>query len=319
MSTRLRRKRSRGGLVLALALVALGAWLVGTRLGIHPLAAGARAPHTRPAVALQRAAAAQVGVVGALGSGTGVLLDASGDVLAGAWMLGTRPDATLRLADGTQRPARVRGIDARTGLALLVADAPLGAADMLDAVERLQAGQQVYALGVGGAARAVSGVLRTTPSALPGQLSVPQVASDAVVCPQDAGGVLADTAGRVVGVLLARTGCGPARALPLAAAHHLAAELKSAGRATRGWIGLAGGDTPDGVRVLRVAAGSPAAQAGIRPGDRVLNLDGLPVRHAAELDPRVAESPPGHDAALTLVRDGHTLGVTVIVAAEPLP
>lgn len=291
--------------------------LVAETVGPHPLPAGARAPHARAAWALRRAGDAQVRVEGAAGTGVGIGLDSDGDVLAGAWALGVAKTVTVRRADGMRYEARVHGVDARTGLALLVATGNgtgLGGGS-LDSVEQLQPGQQVYALGVRGAARA--GEVRDTRGGEVDSPTVPVVVTDIRACPEDAGGVLADAAGRVVGVLLARSHCAPARALPLSAAHHLAAELKAGGRAMRGWIGLDAADAVGGVQVTRVAPGSPAAQAGLRAGDRVVNLDGLPMQRASELVPHIAESPPGHDAALTVLRDGHTLGVTVIVAVEP--
>lgn len=161
----------------------------------------------------------------------GIGLDSDGDVLAGAWALGVAKTVTVRRADGMRYEARVHGVDARTGLALLV---PTGngvglGGGTLDSVEQLQPGQQVYALGVRGAAR--GGEVRDTRGGEVDSPTVPVVVTDIRACPEDAGGVLADAAGRVVGVLLVRSHCAPARALPLSAAHHLAAELKAGGRA----------------------------------------------------------------------------------------
>lgn len=292
-------------------------WLIAETVGPHPLPAGAAAPPTRPALAVQRAEAAQVRVEGAAGTGVGTALDASGDVLVGAWALGDSPTATVQWADGTRRAGRVRGVDARTGLALLAVVNTRHGSGTLDAVERLHPGQTVYALGVRGRPHALLGSVRDTRAGLPYSPAVPVVVTDIRVCPEDAGGVLADAAGRVVGVLLAAPQCGPARVLPLSAAHHLAAELKSSGRAMRGWIGLVAEDAPGGAVVIRITPGSPAAQAGVRTGDQVRNLDGTPMPRAAELASRIAESPPGHDAALTVLRDGQSLGITVIVAEEP--
>ena len=312
------RRRPMRALLAGLLLVAGLVWLVGHRLGTHPLPAGATAPHARTALAIARAGAAQVGVTGAAGSGVGVVLDASGDVLAGAWVLGDARTAQLRLADGTAVPARVRAVDTRAGLALLEADAPLPANGALDGVERLHPGQPVHTLGAAGSRHAQTGALLDTHASRPWLPAIALLATDLRACPHDAGGVLADEVGRVIGVLSARMQCGEALALPLSVARHLAAELKSNGRAVRGWIGVTGADASDGVRLLAVADGSPAAVAGLRTGDRVLNIDGVPARQAAYLVSRVAEMPPGHDAALTVQRDGHILGVTVIVAAEPV-
>lgn len=273
----------------------------------------AGAPAVPSAQAIQRAAAAQVRVEAPGGVGSGLRLDDSGDVLAATGVLGGAGTVNVRDALGVQHRARVRGVDPVTGLALLETSALAGGPLDFDAVETLRAGQAVYALGADTTAR---GQVTQAAGTLAGAADVAVIVTDARACPEDAGGALADAAGRIVGVLLPLPRCGDAIALPLAAAHRLAAQLKTGGHARRGWIGVTVADTAGGVRIESVVPDSPAAHAGLRVGDTVIACDGALPR-AAGFAPRVAAMPPGHDAALTIRRDGHVLGVTVIVAAEP--
>jgi serine protease Do len=154
--------------------------------------------------------------------------------------------------------------------------------------------------------------------------------------PGNSGGPLIALAGRVLGVnsqISSQSGGyqGVAFAIPVDVAMQVAAQLKASGKVTRGWLGigiqqvdqqLASSfklDRPTGALVSSVAPGSPAAVAGIRPGDVIRSYDGKPIVEAGDLPPRVAVTPPGHDAALDVWRNGQSLGVDVTIARLPEP
>ena len=98
---------------------------------------------------------------------------------------------------------------------------------------------------------------------------------------------------------------------------------------TRGWLGIGIQEVdqplassfklaqPTGALVASVAPGSPAAVAGIKPGDVIRSFDGKPIVEVGDLPPKVAVTPVGHDAALEVWRNGHSLGVDVTIARLP--
>jgi len=98
---------------------------------------------------------------------------------------------------------------------------------------------------------------------------------------------------------------------------------------TRGWLGvgiqelnqeLAASfklNEPVGALVASVEPGSPAAVAGLKPGDVIRRYDGKAIIDAGDLPPQVAATPPGHDAALEVWRNGKSLGIDITVALLP--
>jgi serine protease Do len=112
-------------------------------------------------------------------------------------------------------------------------------------------------------------------------------------------------------------------------AMQVAAQLKTGGKVTRGWLGvgiqelnqeLAASfklNEPVGALVASVEPGSPAAVAGLKPGDVIRRYDGKAIIDAGDLPPHVAATPPGHDAALEVWRNGKSLGIDITVARLP--
>ncbi|MDO9009002.1 MAG: PDZ domain-containing protein, partial [Thiobacillus sp.] len=76
-------------------------------------------------------------------------------------------------------------------------------------------------------------------------------------------------------------------------------------------------DQPVGALVASVAPKSPAAVAGLRPGDVIQRYDGKPVVNAGDLPPRVAATRPGHEAAIEVWREGRKQQMNVTVATLP--
>jgi S1-C subfamily serine protease len=158
------------------------------------------------------------------------------------------------------------------------------------------------------------------------------IQTDAALHPGNSGGALADGAGRVVGINTAVVGPGIGQGLGLAVpvnAHTRAvlAELMAHGTVRRAYLGIGGGTRPlparaadetgrtRAVGVTSVAADSPAAAAGVRPGDLLVALDGRPVGGIGDLQRLLTADHIGRPAAVTLVRDGRVLTVEVTPAA----
>lgn len=142
----------------------------------------------------------------------------------------------------------------------------------------------------------------------------------AQVNPGSSGSPVLDGAGRVVGVTTqaAEAAQGISFAIPSRTLKWVldAMDQSPDGRVHRGYLGIefdsrigtdGRGEPLPGARVLNVAPGEPAHRAGLRRGDVVLAVDGVPVVDAGDLHDRITRSRPGRCVALTLLRDGATL------------
>ena len=250
------------------------------------------------------------------GLGSGFVVDAGGTVVTNHHVVENASEILVSLPDGRDFPARLAGADPVVDVAVLLIDgAPhddgeLGADDLptapLGTARDLMIGEWTVAIGnpfgqlISNAEPSVSaGVV----SAL-GRHIVPQgdgegvhlgmIQTDAAINPGNSGGPLVNALGEVIGVntsILSRSGGseGLGFAIPIDRALRVVHDLAEHGEVRRAWLGLevdaveadAFGRS-SGVRAARVAPGSPAAEAGIREGARLLRAGGS--RMATTLD-----------------------------------
>jgi serine protease Do len=132
-----------------------------------------------------------------------------------------------------------------------------------------------------------------------------------------------DVHGRVMGITTAIVGkdySGIGFAIPSNLARKVAHEIVEDGYVERGYIGMALKSSPPdvtGALVVAVEPKSPAALAGIRPGDLVVAYDGEPVAEPAGLVLQLTRTPIGEQVPLTVVRDGVEETVVVRVGRRP--
>jgi S1-C subfamily serine protease len=270
------------------------------------------------------AAPSVVGVEHRRGQGSGVVLAQDGFVLTNAHVAAGGGPLRVRLAGARVVAGELVGADERTDLAVVRA-AAAGLPPLPLAERRLRVGEVVVAIGNPlGFERSVSlGVV----SALYRNLAAPRgevleglVQTDVAVNPGNSGGPLLDARGAVVGVTTAMLpwARGIGFAVPATTAAWVASTLIHEGAVRRPFLGVAarGEDLEPAaaselgrtraVRILDVAAGSPAAAAGLRAGDLVVGASGSPVE---TLDDVVRVMVLGHppELALDVVRGGAPL------------
>ena len=154
--------------------------------------------------------------------------------------------------------------------------------------------------------------------------------TDAAVNPGNSGGPLVDRNGDIVGIntaILGESYQGISFAIPANAARRIVNQLKTAGRVRRGWLGVVldtnpngQGSAQSGVLVSSYSQRSqvsPARSAGIRPGDIIQQWNGKPVDDPALLSRLVAETKIGEIAKVTILRQGSTQIVDLIVGERP--
>ena len=272
----------------------------------------------------------------AVGGGSAVVLREDGFLLTCAHVVGS-DDARGRAAftDGAEPAFEVVGRDPLTDLALIRVDAAgLAPAEMGEA-SALRVGQLVVAIGnphgLGGTVTA--GVVSALGRSLPARSGRTQrsiadvIQTDAALNPGNSGGALADSRGRVVGINTALAGVGLGLAVPInAATRRIVSELMTTGRVRRAFVGIAGGDRPlppavrlkvgrpSGVEVIGVDPDGPAAEAGVRPEDLIVSVDGRPVERMDDLLRLMVGDAVGVTVTLGIVRAGRAIEVAIVPA-----
>lgn len=154
------------------------------------------------------------------------------------------------------------------------------------------------------------------------------IQTDASLHPGNSGGALADGAGRVVGINTAVIGPGIGQGLGLAmpinpTTRQILNALRRDGRVRRAYLGIAGGSRPlppraaaatgrtQGVEIVSVIAGSPAALGGLRPEDVILDVDGTAITAVGDLQRLMSGERVGRDVAVRVLRNGRELTVRV--------
>jgi S1-C subfamily serine protease len=206
-------------------------------------------------------------------------------------------------------------VRAKSGAQLV--PAVIGDADVL------RVGQLVVAIGnpMGFAGSVTAGVVSALGRSLPTSDGTTQrivdnvIQTDAALNPGNSGGALADNRARLVGINTAVAGFGLGLAVPINATTKLIiGALISEGKVRRGYLGIAGGTKPlpraaadrlarkAGIEVLEVLAESPAAKAGLRAGDMIVEVDEAPVAKAGDLQRLMVGATLGLPLAIRVLR-----------------
>ncbi|MBX9243524.1 trypsin-like peptidase domain-containing protein [Actinotalea ferrariae] len=265
------------------------------------------------------------------GSGSASIVTADGYLLTSAHVVAGAEHAEATFADGSSTRADVVGRDVLSDLAVLLARGSTPPPVELGDAARLRVGQLVIALGnpLGLAGSVTAGVVSGLGRSLPtraGRVVDEVIQTDAALNPGNSGGVLADSVGRMVGVSTAVAGVGVGLAVPVnATTRTIVDALMTSGRVRRAWLGVVGAQAPltpglaarlgrtHGLQVSAVVPGSPAAAAGLRPGDVVVAVDGTTVATSTAIQRLMVEGAIGRALEITVWRNG----ALVDVIAEP--
>ena len=268
------------------------------------------------------------------GSGSAVVLTPDGFLVTSAHVVAARGSGgRAAFVDGTEFSFSVVGTDPLSDLAVLRADAlDLVPAELGDA-GRLRVGQLVVAIGNphGFAGSVTAGVVSALGRSLPararnaGRVIDNVIQTDAALNPGNSGGALADSRGCVVGINTAVAGVGLGLAVPVnAATRTIIGALMTGGRVRRAYLGIAGGSRPvpprnrrelglaTCVEVVDVAAGSPAARAGLRPEDLIVAVGGTPVARVDDLQRLMVADLIGATVAVSVIRSGRRLELELV-------
>jgi S1-C subfamily serine protease len=256
------------------------------------------------------------------GGGSAVVITPDGFMLTSAHVIERTDGGRASFVDGTEHSFEVVGSDPLSDLALLRTNASdLRAAELGDA-ERLRVGQLVVAIGNpnGFAGSVTAGVVSALGRSLPtrgGRVVDNVIQTDAALNPGNSGGALADGRGRVIGINTAVAGVGLGLAVPInGATRTIVGALMTEGRFRRAYLGIAGGTRPlpprlatqlqraSGVEVVEVVEGSPAAEAGLRPEDLIVELNGTPVQTVDDIQRVMVADLIGAQVHARVLREG---------------
>ena len=265
--------------------------------------------------------------------GSGVIVTNEGHIITNNHVVDQVDEIEVQLSDGQTKKARVVGADEQVDLAVLKIDNPGVKPLKLADSDTVQPGDFVLAIGnpFGFEETVTEGIIsskgRPNRSDFFGEL----LQTDAAINPGNSGGPLINLRGEVIGIntaIASTTGGsqGVGFAIPSNTVRTALESLLKQGRIIRGYLGIqtrglqpgeSGTDT-DGVTVADVLAGSPAAQAGVQPGDVIRKFDGHDVKNFPTLRTLVAQTQLNKQVELEVLRDGKPLKVKAQIKEQPI-
>ncbi len=269
--------------------------------------------------------------------GSGFIIAADGLVVTNNHVIEGADEIAVILDDGTRLPATLRGQDAKTDLALLEIKAgrPLSYISWGES-EAARVGDWVVAVGnpFGLGGTVTVGIISARGRDIQSGPFDDFIQIDAPINRGNSGGPLFDTQGQVIGVNTAiyspnGGSVGIGFAVPASLARSIIAEINEQGRVERGWLGVSiqpvtrdiadglGLADDKGALIAGVLPDGPAARAGLKQGDVILNVNGRPVDRFKDLPRLVAAAKSGESAKVAIWRQGERQSVAVTLGRMP--
>ncbi len=273
------------------------------------------------------------------GSGSGFIVSSDGQIFTNAHVIEGADTVTVTLKDGRELPGKVLGADPLTDVAVIKVEAEgLPTVNFADS-EELDPGQWAIAIGnpLGLDNTVTTGIVSATGRSS-SEVGIPDkrvnfIQTDAAINPGNSGGPLIDEKGRVIGINTAiiRGAQGIGFAIPINRARQIADQIVTKGKVEHPFLGIRMvGITPElkerintdpnspfkleadgGVLVVQVVPESPAAQAGLRPGDVITQIQGKAVQEPLEVQQAVEATGVGNPMTLVVQRNSDQREVTI--------
>lgn len=278
------------------------------------------------------------------GVGSGFIISQDGHILTNAHVVENADEVTVVLKDGRRFVGKVVGADPVTDVAVIDVEATNLPKVKLGNSENIVPGSWAIAIGnpLGLNNTVTQGIISATGRS-GSDIGIQDkrldfIQTDAAINPGNSGGPLLNAQGEVIGVNTAIIGGaqGLGFAIPIDTAQRVANQLITTGRVEHPYLGVRLIElTPEireeinqgnvgfklnqsqGVLIAAVARNSPAARAGLRPGDVITQIDGVEIKTAEQVQNRVEATPLGKTLQITVNRNGLTQRLTV--KPEQLP
>jgi len=263
--------------------------------------------------------------------GSGFIISSDGYIFTNNHVVAKADKIKVKLSNGREYDAEVKGRDPNTDLALIKikADEKLPVVELGDS-DKLRVGDWVLAIGnpFGLDHTVTAGIVSAKGRVIGAGPYDNFIQTDASINPGNSGGPLFSLDGKVVGIntAIVAQGQGIGFAVPVNIARDILKDLKEKGHVTRGWLGLSIQDiTPDmaenmklqdrqGALVGQVFPGDPADKAGIKTGDIIIAVDGRRIQDTHELLRIVASLTVGRQVEVLIIRNGREERKNVTVA-----
>lgn len=284
-----------------------------------------------------RASGGFAGQGSGVSTGSGFIIDSAGHIVTNNHVIADAASLKVTFSDGTEASATLVGVDPYQDVAVIKVDVPVPATVAFGDSSELRAGDPVLAIGsaLGEFTNTVTnGIVSATDRSLDtgeGYRLGNLIQHNAPISPGNSGGPLVDLNGDVIGMNTAvvRGSMGAsAEGLGFAVAGNtvkqIAEEIISGGTAERPYLGITFSDAqsldPDtfGVVVREVVEGSPAAAAGLKPGDLITAIDGIEIDAEHPFLNLMFEYEPGDTVELTVEHsDGQAEMISVTLETRP--
>jgi len=271
--------------------------------------------------------------------GSGILISKDGEILTNYHVIRNADTIKAKLADQTEYEGRLVGKDDRTDLALIKIRRSGGNMPFarLGSSSQLEVGDWVMAIGnpFGLEHTVTAGIVSAKGRVIGAGPYDNFIQTDASINPGNSGGPLINALGEVVGVnsaIFSQSGgnIGIGFAIPIDLAKKVVEQLRKNGRVIRGWLGIRAQDVSPQLAsslgltrsgemslVTEVADNSPAAEAGVKIGDIIVEYNGKSVPRSQDFPLLVADTLPGQKATLKIIRDKREQTVPVKIGELP--
>jgi len=263
--------------------------------------------------------------------GSGFIIDKEGYIVTNNHVIEDADKIKVKLKNGKEFDAEIVGRDPNTDIALIKIKSKnnLPVVKLGDS-DALEVGQWVVAIGspFGLEHTVTAGIVSAKGRIIGSGPYDDFVQTDASINPGNSGGPLINMKGEVIGINTAiiASGQGLGFAIPINSAKRIVDQLKSSGEVTRGWLGVGIQDLSEelseyygikegkGVLVTEVFPGDPADEAGIKPKDIVLSVNGKKVENTRELSKLIADTSVGDTVNIKVLRNGigKKIGVKIV-------
>lgn len=263
--------------------------------------------------------------------GTGFVISPGGYVLTDSQVVSGASKIRVTLSDGREFKAELVGNDPASGIALLKVPAKGLTTVMIGSASHAKAGQWVASIGspYGLNDTVTAGIISNMSRALPQDSYIPLIQTDLTEGRGDAGSPVFNLDGHVIGIetpvnAVVSNAEGLAFAIPIDEAMKVEQQLQRFHKAQHGRLGITIQDVsgplaqsfglakPEGALVSSVEPDGPSAKSGLRPGDVILNMNGVAITDSAQLPVAVADLEPGSTVRLVYWR-GNAVHDTAIV------